>query len=80
MMPSSPIRHRTDTCHDDRLTPGSIPVCTHPQDWRVITQILSSNLRSAGSRQHAPPRSERQRSDRRCRLTFPNTPAAAKSP
>jgi hypothetical protein len=81
MMPSPPIQHRTETRDSSRLAPGSAPARAHPQDWpAIVPQILSSNLRSARSRQHAPPRSELQRSNRRCRLTFPNTPAAAKSP
>jgi hypothetical protein len=81
MMPSSPIRHRTETRYSGQLSLGSTPACAGPQNWPVTEpQILSSNLRSAGSRQHARPRSELQPSNRRCRLTFPTTPAAAKSP
>ncbi len=41
MMPSPPIRHRTDTCHSGRLSPGSTPARAGPQNWPVIApQIL----------------------------------------
>jgi hypothetical protein len=55
--------------------------CADQQDWPVIApQILPSNVRSARSRQHARPRFELKRSDRKRRLNFPNTHADAKSP
>jgi hypothetical protein len=81
MMLSSPIQHRTDARHFGRLSPGSTPARADQQDWPVITpKILSSNLRSARSRRHAPPKSELKRSDRQRRFNFPNTHADAKSP
>jgi hypothetical protein len=81
MMLSSLIQHRTDARHFGRLSPGSTPACADQQDWPVITpKILSSNVRSARSRQHARPRFELKRSDRQHRLNFPNTHADAKSP
>ncbi len=81
MMPSSLIQHRTEARHSRRFSPGSIPACADQQDWPVIPpQILSSNVRSARSRQHARPRFELKRSDRQRQLNFPNTHADAKSP
>jgi hypothetical protein len=81
MMLSSLIQHRTEARHFGRLSPGSTPACADQQDWPVIApQILSSNVRSARSRQHARPRFELNRSDRQLRLNFPNTHADAKSP
>ena len=81
MMPSSLIQHRTEARHSSRLSPGSPPFCADQQDCPVIApQILSSNVRSAHSRQHARPRFELKRSDRQRRLNFPNTDAGAKSP
>jgi hypothetical protein len=81
MMPSSLIQHRTEARHSGRLSPGSTPACPDQQDWPVITpQILSNNVRSARSRQHARPRFELKRADRQRRLNFPNTHADAKSP
>jgi hypothetical protein len=81
MMPSSLIQHRTEARHSGRLSPGSTSACADQQDWPVIPpQILSSNLRSARSRQHARPRFELKRSDRQRRLNFPTTHADAKSP
>jgi hypothetical protein len=81
MMLSSLIRHRTEARHFGRLSPGSTPACAHQQDWPVIApQILSSNVRSARSRQHACPGFELTRSDRQRRLNFPNTHPGAKSP
>jgi hypothetical protein len=81
MMLSSLIQHRTEAHHFGRLSPGSTPACADQQDWPVVApQILSSNVRSARSRQHARPRFELKRSDRQHRLNFPNTYADAKSP
>jgi hypothetical protein len=81
MMPSPPIQNRTEARHSGRLSPGSIPACADQQDCPVIApQILSSNARSARSRQHARPGFELKRSDRQRRLNFPNTHAGAKSP
>jgi hypothetical protein len=78
---SSPIQHRTEARHSGQLSPGSTPACADQQDWRVIApQILSSNVRSARSRQHARSRFELKRCDRQRRLNFPNTHADAKSP
>jgi hypothetical protein len=57
------------------------PASADRQNWpRDGTQILSSNVRSARSRQHVRPRFELNRSDRQRRLSFPNTLANAKSP
>ena len=81
MMPSSPIQHRTEARHFGRLSPGSISACPDQQDWPVITpQILSSNARSARSRQHARPGFELKPAHRQRRLNFLNTHADAKSP
>src|SRR5712675_1443623 len=81
MMLSSPIQHRTEARHSGRLSPGNTPACADQQDWPVIApQILSSNVRSARSRQHARSRFELKRCDRQRRLNFPNTHADAKSP
>jgi hypothetical protein len=81
MMPSLPIRHRTDTRNCARLSPGSAPACIAPQDWPVIaSQILLSGLRSARSRQHPRPRFEPKHSNRPPQPNVPNIPAAAKSP
>ena len=81
MMPSSLIQHRTEARHFGRLSPGSTPACADQQDWPVIApQILSSNVRSARSRQHAPPSFKLKRSDRQRRLNFRSTHADAKSP
>lgn len=81
MMLSSLIQHRTEAHHFGRLSPGSTSTCADQQDWPVIApQILSSNLRSARSRQHARPRFELKRSDRHHQLNFRNTHAEAKSP
>jgi hypothetical protein len=81
MMPSSLIQHRTEPRHSGRLSPGSTPACADQQDWPVIApKILSSNERSACSRQHARPGFRLKRSDRQRRLNFPNTHADAKSP
>jgi hypothetical protein len=81
MMLSSLIQHRTEARHFGRLSPGSTPACADQQDWPVIApQILSSNLRSARSRQHARPRFELKRSDRHHRLIFRNAHAETKSP
>ena len=56
MMPSPPIHRRTDACHFARLSPGSAPACAGPQVWPVVApQILSSNPRSARSRQYPRP-------------------------
>jgi hypothetical protein len=81
MMLSSLIQLRSEARHFGRLSPGSAPACADQQHWPVIApQILSSNVRSARSRQHARPRFELKRSDRQRRLNFPNTHADAKSP
>jgi hypothetical protein len=81
MMPSSPIRYRTDTRLSGRLSPGSTPACLGSQDWPVIApQILSSSVRSARSLQHTRPRFKLKRSDRQLRRNVPNTPADTKSP
>ena len=81
MMPSSLIQHRTEARHSARLSPGTTPACSDQQDGPVIApQFLSSNVRSARSRQHARPRVEPKRSDRQRRLNFPNTHADPKSP
>jgi hypothetical protein len=81
MMLSSPIQHRTGAHHFGRLSPGSTPACADQQDWPVIApQILSSNVRSARSRQHARPRFELKQSDRQRWPNLPNTHADAKSP
>jgi hypothetical protein len=81
MMPSSLIRYRTEARHSGRFSPGTTPACADPQDCPVIApQILSSNVQSARSRQHARPKFQLKRSDRQRRLNFPNTPADAKSP
>jgi hypothetical protein len=81
MMLSAPIQHRTEARHSGRLSPGSTPACADQQDWPVIApQILSSNVRSVRSRQHARSRFQLKGSDRQRRLNFPNTHADAKSP
>ena len=81
MMPSSLIHHRTEARHSGRLSPGSTPACADQQDRPVIApQILTGNVRSARSRQHARSRFELKRCDRQRRLNFPNTHADAKSP
>jgi hypothetical protein len=81
MMPSLPIRHRTDTCHYGRLSPGSTPACAGPQNWPVTApQILSSNLRSARSHQHARQSFDPKPPDRQARISFTNTHVGAKSP
>ena len=81
MMPSALIQHRTEARHFGRLSTGSTPACANQLNWPVIAlQILSSNLRSARSRQHTRPRFQLKRSDRQPRLNSPNTLADAKSP
>ena len=81
MMPSSLIQHRTEARHFGRLSPGSTPACADQQNRRVIApQILSGNVRSARSRQHARPGFELKQPDRQRRINFPNTHADAKSP
>jgi hypothetical protein len=81
MMPSSLIQHRTEARHSGRLSPGSTPACADQQDCPVIaSQILSSNVLSARSRQHARPGFELKRSDRQRRLNFRSTHTGAKSP
>ncbi len=81
MMPSSLIQHRTEARHSGRLSPGTTPACSDQQDCPLIApQILSSNVRSARSRQHARPKFELKRSDQQRRRNFPNTHAGAKSP
>ena len=80
MIPSPPIDHRTDARRSDRLSPGSGAACAGPQVWPVLApQILSSNPRSARSRQHPRPNFERRRLDRRSGLSS-STRADAKSP
>ena len=57
MMLSALIQHRTEARYFFRLSPGNTPACADQQDWPVIApQILSSNVQSARSRQHARPR------------------------
>jgi len=81
MMPSSLIHHRTEARHSGRLSPGTTPACADQQDCPVIApQILSSNVQSARTLQHARPKFERKQSDRQRRRNFPNTHAGAKSP
>jgi hypothetical protein len=81
MMLSSLIQHRTEARHSGRLSTASTPACADQQDWPVIApQILSSNVRSACSRQHPRPRYELKRSDHQRRFNFPNTHPDAKSP
>ena len=81
MMPSSLIQHRTEARHFGRLSPASTPARAGQQDWPVIApQILSSNVQSARSRQHARPTFEPKRSDHQRRRNFPNTHPGAKSP
>jgi hypothetical protein len=81
MMPSSLIQHRTEARHFGRLSPASTPACADQQDCPVIApQILSSNVQSARSRQHARPTFELKQSDRHHRRNFSNTHAGAKSP
>jgi hypothetical protein len=54
MMLSALIQHRTEARYFFRLSPGNTPACADQQDWPVIApQILSSNVRSVRSRQHA---------------------------
>lgn len=81
MMPSSLIQHRTEARHSGRLSPDSRHACADQQDWSVIApQILLSNVRTARSRQHAPPSFELKRSDRQRTLNLRSTHADAKSP
>jgi hypothetical protein len=81
MMPSLPIRHRTDTCHYGRLSQGSTPACVGPQDCPVIApQIPSSNPRSARSRQHLRQSFDPKPPYRQARISFTNTHIGAKSP
>jgi hypothetical protein len=81
MMPSSLILYRTEARHSGRLSPATTPACSDQQDCPVIApQFLSSNVRSARSRQHARPKFELKRSDQQPRCNFPNTHAGAKSP
>jgi hypothetical protein len=81
MMPSSLIQHRTEARHSGRLSPGSAPACADQQDCPVIApQILSSNLQSARSHQHARPTFELKQSIRQRRRNFSNTHPGAKSP
>jgi hypothetical protein len=81
MMPSSPIQHRTEARHSGRLSPGTTPACADQQNCHVIApQILSGNVRSARSRQHARPKFELKQSDRQHRRNFPNTHPGPKSP
>jgi hypothetical protein len=81
MMPSLPIRHRTDTCHYGRLSPGSTPACASPQNWPVTApQILSSNQQPARSRQRARQSFDPKPPDRQAQISFTNTHVGAKSP
>jgi len=81
MRPSSLIQHRTEARHYGRLSPGTTPARSDPPDGPVIApQFLSSNVRSARSRQHARPKSSLKQSDHQRRLNFPNTHPDAKSP
>ena len=81
MMPSSLIQHRTEARHSGRLSPGSAPACADQQDCPVIApQILSTNVQSARSHQHARPTFELKQSNRQRRRSFSNTHAGAKSP
>ena len=81
MMPSPPIQHRTETRDSSRLAPGSAPARAHPQDWpAIVPQILSSNLRSARSHQHARQSFDPKPPDRQAPISFTNTHVGAKSP
>jgi hypothetical protein len=81
MMPSLPIRHRTDTRHYGRVSPGNTPACAGSQNWPMTTpQILSSKLRAARSRQHARQSSDPKPPDRQAPISFTNTHVGAKSP
>ena len=66
MMPSPPIRRRTDTRHSRRLSTGIAPACVGPSDRPATTApFWSTNLRSARSalqehpRLHAKPSAQR---------------------
>jgi hypothetical protein len=81
MMLTSLIQQRTEARHSGRLSSDSTPACADQQDWPVIApQTLSNNLRSARSRQHAPPSFKLKRSDRLRRLNSRSTHADTKSP
>jgi len=71
------VARRTPEPASARSTPAS----ADQQDWPVIApQILSNNVRSARSHQHAGPRFELKQSDRQRRINRPNAHADAKSP
>lgn len=81
MMPSSLIQHRTKARHSGRPSSDSTHACADQQDWPVIApQTLSNKVKSARSRQHAPPSFELKRSDRQRTLNLRCTHVDAKSP
>jgi hypothetical protein len=81
MMPSFLIRHRTDTCHFGRVSPGNTRACAAPQNCPMTTpQILSSNLRAARSRHHARQSFNPKPPDRQAPISFTNIHLRAKSP
>jgi hypothetical protein len=81
MMPSAPIRNRTDTCHSGRRSHGSTLACAGPPDWPVVApQILLTSPPSARSRQRARQSFDPKPPHRQARISFTNTHAGAKSP
>jgi hypothetical protein len=81
MMPSPPIRNRSDTCYSGLRSHGSAPARAGPQNWPAIApQILSSNARSASTYQHACQSFEQKPPYRQPRINSTNTHVAANSP
>jgi hypothetical protein len=81
MMPSPPIRHRTDTRHSGRLSAASAAARVGPPDWPAIApQIFSRNQRPARSRSNPHPFIEAKPPRRPLQSNLPATHPAAKSP
>jgi hypothetical protein len=57
MMPSPPIRHRSDASHSRRISTGIVPACVGPSDWPASpAPFRSTNPRSARSALQGHPR------------------------
>ena len=81
MMPSPPIRHRSDTSHSRRLSTGIAPARVGPSHRPATTApFWSTNLRSARSALQERPRLHAKSSDQTLRLILFEPETALKPP
>jgi hypothetical protein len=81
MMPSPPIRHRSDTSHSRRISTGIAPACVGPSDWpESPAPFWSTTPRSACSALQGHPRLAPKPWARPLRLILFEPDAALNSP